>query len=105
MQRECDVIVGIIQTPETLLCRMQATRVEDVQALIHASNMRIARDNLDQASSLAVKVSRIVSLAKSAHLGVNFELPTNLLGDTREGFHCSRERRAQANRVYRLFVG
>lgn len=79
----CDVIAeGIIQAAETLnlrtpiICRLQGTRVEDAQALIHASNMRIhARDNLDEAASLAVKVSQIVSLAKSADVGVNFELP------------------------------
>lgn len=79
----CDVIAeGIIQAAETLnlrtpiICRLQGTRVEDAQALIHASDMRIhARDNLDEAASLAVKVSQIVSLAKSADVGVNFELP------------------------------
>lgn len=79
----CDVIAeGIIQAAETLnlrtpiICRLQGTRVEDAQALIHASNMRIhARDDLDEAASLAVKVSQIVSLAKSADVGVNFELP------------------------------
>lgn len=79
----CDVIAeGIIQAAETLnlrtpiICRLQGTRVEDAQALIHASNMRIhARDNLDEAASLAVKISQIVSLAKSADVGVNFELP------------------------------
>lgn len=79
----CDVIAeGIIQAAETLnlrtpiICRLQGTRVDDAQALIHASNMRIhARDDLDEAASLAVKVSQIVSLAKSADVGVNFELP------------------------------
>lgn len=79
----CDVIAeGIIQAAETLnlrtpiICRLQGTRVEDAQALIHASNMRIhARDDLDEAASLAVKVSQIVSLAKQADVGVNFELP------------------------------
>lgn len=79
----CDVIAeGIIQAAETLklntpiICRLQGTRVEDAQALIHASNMRIhARDDLDEAARLAVKISQIVSLAKSADVGVNFELP------------------------------
>jgi succinyl-CoA synthetase beta subunit len=79
----CDIIAeGIIQAAETLnlrtpiICRLQGTRVEDAQALIHASNMRIhARDDLDEAAKLAVKVSQIVSLAKSADVGVNFELP------------------------------
>ena len=79
----CDVIAeGIIQAAETLklrtpiICRLQGTRVEDAQALIHASDMRIhARDNLDEAAQLAVKVSQIVSLAKSADVAVNFELP------------------------------
>lgn len=79
----CDVIAeGIIQAAETLklrtpiICRLQGTRVEDAQALIHASDMRIhARDDLDEAAKLAVKVSQIVSLAKSADVAVNFELP------------------------------
>lgn len=79
----CDVIAeGIIQAAETLnlktpiICRLQGTRVEDAQALIHASKMRIhARDDLDEAAKLAVNVSQIVSLAKSAEVAVNFELP------------------------------
>lgn len=79
----CDVIAeGIIQAAETLklrtpiICRLQGTRVEDAQALIHASDMRIhARNDLDEAAKLAVKVSQIVSLAKSADVGINFELP------------------------------
>lgn len=79
----CDVIAeGIIQAAQTLnlrtpiICRLQGTRVEDAQALIHASNMRIhARDDLDEAAQMAVKVSQIVSLAKSADVAVNFELP------------------------------
>lgn len=79
----CDVIAeGIIQAAETLklrtpiICRLQGTRVEDAQALIHASDMRIhARNDLDEAAKLAVKVSQIVSLAKAADVAVNFELP------------------------------
>lgn len=79
----CDVIAeGIISAAETLklktpiIVRLQGTRVEDAQALIHASNMRIhARDNLDDAAKLAVRISQIVSLAKAADVEVNFELP------------------------------
>lgn len=79
----CDVIAeGIIQAAQTLnlrtpiIVRLQGTRVEDAQALIHASQMRIhARDDLDEAAKMAVKVSQIVSLAKSADVAVNFELP------------------------------
>lgn len=79
----CDIIAeGIIQAAETLdlktpiIVRLQGTRVEDAQALIHASNMRIhARDDLDEAARLACKISQIVSLAKQADVGVNFELP------------------------------
>lgn len=79
----CDVIAeGIMQAAQTLdlktpiICRLQGTRVEDAKELIHASNMRIhARDDLDEAARLAVKVSQIVSLAKSADVSVNFELP------------------------------
>lgn len=79
----CDVIAeGIIQAARTLdlktpiICRLQGTRVEDAQMLIHTSNMRIhARDDLDGAARLAVKLSQIMSLAKSEDVGVNFELP------------------------------
>lgn len=79
----CDVIAeGIIQAARTLdlktpiICRLQGTRVEDAQMLIHASNMRIhARDDLDGAARLAVKLSQIVSLARSEDVEVNFELP------------------------------
>lgn len=79
----CDVIAeGIIQAARTLdlktpiICRLQGTRVEDAQELINASNMRIhARDDLDGAARLAVKLSQIVTLAKSEDVEVNFELP------------------------------
>lgn len=79
----CDVIAeGIIQAAKTLdlktpiICRLQGTRVEDAQLLINSSNMKIhARDDLDGAARLAVKLSQIVSLAKSEAVDVNFELP------------------------------
>ncbi|KAG9510628.1 Succinate--CoA ligase [ADP-forming] subunit beta, mitochondrial, partial [Fragariocoptes setiger] len=79
----CDIIAeGIISAAETLnlktpiIVRLQGTRVDDAQAIMTASNMRIhAKDDLDEAARLAVKLSQIVSLAKSADVGVNFELP------------------------------
>ena len=32
-------------------------------------------DNLDEAARLAVKLSSIMDMARSAHLGVKFEMP------------------------------
>jgi len=80
----CDVIAeGVIAAAQELqlkvpiVCRLQGTNVEDAKALIAASGLRIiAVDNLDEAARMAVKLSSIVSLAKSAHLQVKFELPT-----------------------------
>ncbi|KAF0301525.1 Succinate--CoA ligase [ADP-forming] subunit beta, mitochondrial [Amphibalanus amphitrite] len=54
----------------------QGTNVEDAKALIAASGLRIiAVDNLDEAARMAVKLSSIVTLAKSAKLDVKFEIP------------------------------
>ena len=50
--------------------------MDDAKVLIANSGMKILPcDNLDEAARLAVKLSNIVSLAKSARLDVNFEIP------------------------------
>merc|ERR1719481_447708 len=79
----CDVIAqGVIAAAEELnlkipiIVRLQGTNVEDAKALIALSNLRIlACDNLDDAAKMAVKLSQIVSMAKSANIDVNFEIP------------------------------
>lgn len=79
----CDVIAeGVIKAAETLklkipiVCRLQGTQVDDAKALIAASKLKIiACDNLDEAAKMAVKLSQIVGLARSASVDVKFELP------------------------------
>lgn len=79
----CDVIAeGIIAAAKTLnmktpiVCRLQGTNVDDAKVLIASSGLKILPvDNLDEAARLAVKLSSIVKLAKSAKLDVNFEMP------------------------------
>lgn len=79
----CDVIAeGVIKAAETLklkipiVCRLQGTQVDDAKALIAASKLKIiACDNLDEAAKMAVKLSQIVGLARSAEIDVKFELP------------------------------
>jgi len=79
----CDTIAqGIIEAAKSLklnvpiVVRLQGTRVDDAKALIAASKLRIiACDNLDEAARIVVKLSEIVGLAKSASVGVQFELP------------------------------
>jgi len=54
----------------------QGTNVEDAKALIGLSNLKILPcDNLDDAAKMIVKLANIVSLAKSAKIDVNFEIP------------------------------
>ena len=51
-------------------------QVDDAKALIAASKLKIiACDNLDEAAKMAVKLSQIVGLARSAEIDVKFELP------------------------------
>jgi len=79
----CDVIAeGVIVAAQTLnlkipiVVRLQGTKVDDAKALIASSNLRIiACDDLDEAAKIVVKLSNIVSLARSAKIDVNFELP------------------------------
>ncbi|GLV37953.1 Succinyl-coenzyme A synthetase beta subunit ADP-forming [Carabus blaptoides fortunei] len=72
----CDVIAeGIIAATKELnikmpiVCRLQGTNVDDAKVLIANSGMKILPiDNLDEAARLAVKLSNIVKLARSAKL-------------------------------------
>ncbi|CAG7836445.1 unnamed protein product [Allacma fusca] len=79
----CDVIAeGIVAAAKELnlrtpiIARLQGTNVDDAKVLIASSGLKILPcDNLDEAARFAVKLSNIVSLAKSAKLDVNFEIP------------------------------
>lgn len=79
----CDTIaLGIIEAAKSLklnvpiVVRLQGTEVDAAKALIASSKLRIiAVDNLDEAARIIVKLSEIVGLAKSASVGVQFELP------------------------------
>ncbi|BFZ06090.1 hypothetical protein BsWGS_09129 [Bradybaena similaris] len=79
----CDVIAqGIVGAAEQLslkvpiVVRLQGTRVDDAKALIASSGLKIlACDNLDEAASMVVKLSSIVTLAREASIDVKFELP------------------------------
>lgn len=78
----CDVIAeGIIAATKELglklpvVCRLQGNNRERAAELIKASGLKILPvDDLDEATKLAVKLSHIVTLAKSANLAVNFEV-------------------------------
>ena len=57
-------------------CHLVGTRVNEAKELIDKSGLRIMLLNdLDEAAKRAVQVSQIVTLAKSASVGVKFELP------------------------------
>merc|ERR1712038_1639443 len=79
----CDVIAeGIIAAAQELkmstpiVVRLQGTNVDEAKVMIGASGMKILPvDNLDEAARLAVKLSNIVGIARSAGLGVKFEMP------------------------------
>merc|ERR1711936_802060 len=76
----CDVIAeGIIAAARELdlatpiVVRLQGTMVDEAKVLIASSGMKILPvDNLDEAARLAVKLSKIVEIAKEAHVPVNF---------------------------------
>merc|ERR1712095_7073 len=75
----CDVIAeGIIAAARELnlttpiVVRLQGTNVDEAKVLIAASGMKILPVNdLDEAARLAVKLSKIVEIAKDAHLNIN----------------------------------
>lgn len=76
----CDVIAeGIIAAARELnlatpiVVRLQGTMVDEAKVLIATSGMKILPVNdLDEAARLAVKLSKIVEIARDAHVLVNF---------------------------------
>merc|ERR1711874_622133 len=76
----CDVIAeGIIAAARELnlstpiVVRLQGTNVNEAKVLIATSGMKILPvSDLDEAARLAVKLSKIVEIARDAHVLVNF---------------------------------
>jgi len=76
----CDVIAeGIIAAAKELdlatpiVVRLQGTMVDEAKVLIAASGMKILPiSDFEEAARLAVKLSAIMTIAKDAHVGVNF---------------------------------
>jgi len=76
----CDVIAeGIIAAARELnlmtpiVVRLQGTMVDEAKVLIASSGMKILPVNdLDEAARLAVKLSKIVEIAKEAHVSIKF---------------------------------
>ena len=55
-----------------LLCDIQGTNVDEAKVLIAASGMKILPvSDLEEAARLACKLSKIVEIAKDAHLNIN----------------------------------
>ncbi|TPX41920.1 hypothetical protein SeLEV6574_g05859 [Synchytrium endobioticum] len=79
----CDVIAqGLITAVNQLhmrlplVVRLQGTNVDAAKKLIADSGLRMfAIDDLDEAAKTAVKLGSIVNLARSAGVGIEFELP------------------------------
>jgi succinyl-CoA synthetase beta subunit len=79
----CDIIAkGIIQATTQLslampvVVRLQGTEVDAAKKLIAESGLRIISvDDLDDAASKSVQLSKIVQLARQAKIDVSFELP------------------------------
>ncbi|RHZ82697.1 hypothetical protein Glove_104g37 [Diversispora epigaea] len=79
----CDIIAqGIIQAATQLsltmpvIVRLQGTEVDEAKRLIAESGLRIISvDDLDDAASKSVQLSKIVQIARQANIGVKFELP------------------------------
>merc|ERR1712123_466059 len=79
----CDVIAeGIIAAARELnlmtpiVVRLQGTNVDEAKAMIGSSGLKILPvDNLDEAARLSCKLSKIVAVARDAHLDVKFEMP------------------------------
>merc|ERR1712158_23067 len=75
----CDVIAeGIIAAARELnlstpiVVRLQGTNVDEAKVMIGSSGLKlIPVDNLDEAARLAVKLSKIVAMAKDAHVTLN----------------------------------
>merc|ERR1712106_498822 len=76
----CDVIAeGIIAAAKELnlgtpiVVRLQGTNVDEAKVLIASSGMKILPVNdLDEAARLTVKLSKIVEIAKEAHVSIKF---------------------------------
>merc|ERR1739844_36839 len=76
----CDVIAeGIIAAAKELnlatpiVVRLQGTNVDEAKVMIGSAGMKILPvDNLDEAARLAVKLSKIVEIAKDAHVDLSF---------------------------------
>jgi len=79
----CDVIAeGIIAAAKELnlstpiVVRLQGTNVDEAKVMIGQAGLKILPvDNLDEAARLSVKLSGIMNLARTANLGVKFEMP------------------------------
>merc|ERR1712183_420435 len=79
----CDVIAeGIIAAARELnlmtpiVVRLQGTNVDEAKVLIAAAGLKILPvSDLEEAARLAVKLSKIVEIARDAHLDVKFEMP------------------------------
>ncbi|KAF8944060.1 Succinate--CoA ligase [ADP-forming] subunit beta, mitochondrial [Haplosporangium gracile] len=79
----CRVIAqGIIAAASTLqlqiplVVRLQGTEVDEAKKLIAESGLRIiTSDDLDDAASKSVKLSKMVNMAREAKINVSFELP------------------------------
>merc|ERR1712172_237852 len=79
----CDVIAeGIIAAARELnlatpiVVRLQGTNVDEAKVMIGSSGLKILPvDNLDEATRLSCKLSKIVAVARDAHLDVKFEMP------------------------------
>jgi len=84
----CDVIAeGIIAAARELnlatpiVVRLQGTMVDEAKVLIAASGMKILPvSDLEEAARLAVKLSKIVEIAKDAHLNINIGGPSSDAG-------------------------
>merc|ERR1711936_588834 len=76
----CDVIAeGIIAAARELnlstpiVVRLQGTNVDEAKVMIGSSGLKILPvDNLDEAARLSCKLSKIVAVARDAHVLVNF---------------------------------
>merc|ERR1712088_859981 len=79
----CDVIAeGIIAAAQELnlgtpiVVRLQGTNVDEAKVMIGSSGMKILPINdLDEAARLAVKLSKIIAMAKDAHIDVKIAMP------------------------------
>merc|ERR1711862_775727 len=79
----CDVIAeGIIAAAQELqlatpiVVRLQGTNVDEAKVMIGSSGMKILPvDNLDEAARLAVKLSKIVALARDARITLSIDQP------------------------------